>query len=226
MPIHLLHIDASARGARSHSRALTRRLVETWMRMHPDTQVTYRDLGRQPPPHVDEAWIAAAFTPERERTPEMHAALRASDALVDELLRADVLALGAPMYNFSIPSTLKAYIDQIVRVGRTFLFEPEDAARPYKPLVHGKKAFVVTARGDTGYGPGGANAGMNHLDPYLGTILGFIGITDLDFVHVDNDEFGGARLEQSLGAAHDRLATMLAAGAGVSRAHPGSRGVT
>lgn len=212
MPIQLLHMDASARGARSHTRTLTRRLVEIWMRTHPDTLVTYRDLGRQPPPHVDEAWIAAAFTPERDRTPAMHAALRTSDELVDELLRSDVLVLGVPMYNFSIPSTLKAYIDQIVRVGRTFLFEPADETRPYKPLVHGKKAFVVTARGDTGYGPGEPNAAMNHLDPYLQTIFGFIGITDVELVHVDNDEFGGGRLERSLGAARDRLARMLAAG--------------
>jgi FMN-dependent NADH-azoreductase len=212
MPIHLLHIDTSARRARSHSRNLTRRFVDTWMHTHPDTLVTYRDLGHEPPPHVDEAWIEAAFTRPPERTPRMNAALRTSDELVDELLRADVLVLGVPMYNFSIPSTLKAYIDQIVRVGRTFLFEPEDTARPYKPLVHGKQAFILTARGDTGYLPGEPNAGMNHLDPYLRTIFGFIGIADLDFVHIDNDEFGGTRLERSLVAAHERLATLLAAG--------------
>ncbi len=136
---HLLHIDASPRGERSQSRRLTRELVDSWRAGHPGVTVTHRDVGHDPPPHVDEAWIAAAFAPPAERTRAMHAALRTSDELIDELLAADVWVIGVPMYNFGVPSGFKAYIDQIVRVGRTFAFEPEDAGEPYKPLVRGKR---------------------------------------------------------------------------------------
>ena len=162
-------------------------------RGHPGVTVTHRDVGHDPPPHVDEAWIAAAFAPPAERTRAMHAALRTSDELIDELLAADVGVIGVPMYNFGVPSGFKAYIDQIVRVGRTFAFEPEDAGEPYKPLVRGKRVFVVVATGDTGYETGGRYEKQNHLDPYLRTVFRFIGVTDVTF-HVGNDEFGGSRL--------------------------------
>jgi len=109
------------------------------------------------------------------------------------------------MYNFGIPAPLKAYIDQIVRIGRTFAFEPEDAAAPYKPLVSGKRAFVIVASGDAGYEPGGPLAAWNQVEPYLRTVLGFIGIHDVDFVYVGNDEFGGERLARSLERARREL---------------------
>ncbi|NEQ23650.1 MAG: FMN-dependent NADH-azoreductase, partial [Microcoleus sp. SIO2G3] len=127
---HLLHIDSSPRGERSHSRRLTREFIDAWMQAHPTDVVTYRDVGRNPAPHVDEPWIAAAYTPPAQRTPQLQEAIRISDQLVDEFLSADVYVIGVPMYNLSIPSTLKAYIDQIVRIGRTFEFTPEDATNP------------------------------------------------------------------------------------------------
>lgn len=117
---HLLHIDASPRSERSHSRRLTREFVEGWKQAHPADVVTYRDVGRSWIPHVDELWIAAAYTPPDQRTPQMWEAIEISDQLVDEFLAADLYVIGVPMYNFSIPSSLKAYIDQIVRIGRTF----------------------------------------------------------------------------------------------------------
>lgn len=207
---HLLHIDSSPRGERSHSRRLTREFVEAWKQAHPDDIVTYRDVGRNPVPHVDEPWIAAAYTPPEQRTPQLQEAIHISDRLIDEFLAADVYVIGIPMYNFSVPSTFKAYIDQIVRVGRTFAFEPEDAANPYKPLVIGKKMFIITARGDAGFEPGERNEKLNYQNPYLRTIFGFIGITDISFVNVENDEFGGTSLAQSIANARTQVAQLIA----------------
>lgn len=208
---HLLHIDSSPRGERSHSRRLTREFVEAWKQVHPADVVTYRDVGRNPVPHVDELWIAAAYTPseQEQRTPQLQEAIRISDQLVDEFLAADHYIIGVPMYNFSVPSTFKAYIDQIVRPWRTFAFEPEDAANRYKPLVLGKKMFIITARGDSGFGPGERNETMNHQDPYLRTIFRFMGITDITFVHVENDEFGGTSLAQSIANARTQVAQLV-----------------
>lgn len=207
---HLLHIDSSPRDERSRSRRMTREFIEQWKHLYPNDTVTYRDVGRNPIPHVDETWIAAAFTPPEQRTPELWNAIRLSDELVDELFATDIYILGVPMYNFSVPSTLKAYIDQIVRSGRTFEFVPEDSENPYKPLVLGKKMFVITARGASGYEDGGRYAHLNHLDPYLEAVFGFIGITDITFVHVDNDEVGGIHLERSIASAQTQIAQLVA----------------
>lgn len=206
---HLLHIDSSPRGERSHSRRLTGEFVEAKMQAHPADTVTYRDVGRNRVPHVDESWIAAAYTPPEQRTPQLQEAIRISDQLVDEFLAADLYVIGIPMYNFSVPSTFKAYIDQIVRPGRTFAFEPEDSASPYKPLVLGKKMFIITARGGSGFGAGERNEKLNYQDPYLRTIFGFIGITDITFVHVENDESGGTSLAQSIAAARSQVAQLV-----------------
>lgn len=208
---HLLHIDASPRGERSHSRRLTREFVEQWKLAHPNDTVTYRDIGRHPVPHVDESWIAAAFTPPEKHTPELRQAIYISDQLVDEFLAADIYVIGVPMYNFSIPSTFKAYIDQIVRVGRTVAFEPNDSANVFKPLVLGKKVFIVEARGDSGFQPGGRYEKMNHHDPYLVTVFEFMGITDITFVHVENDEYGGQKLAESIAKARTKIADLTAA---------------
>ncbi|OKH22881.1 FMN-dependent NADH-azoreductase [Chroogloeocystis siderophila] len=198
---HILHLDSSPRGERSHSRRITKEFIEARMQAHPSDIVTYRDIGRHHIPHVDELWIAAAYTPSEQRTPELAQAISLSDRLIDEFLAADLYVIGIPMYNFSVPSTFKAYIDQIVRVGRTFAFEPEDTANPYQPLVLGKKMLIITARGGSGFEPGGRNEKLNHQDPYLTTVFGFIGITDITFIHIENDEFGGTNLARSLAAA-------------------------
>ena len=208
----LLHIDASPRGSRSHSRALTKEFVNTWIASYPGDSVVYRDLGHYPPPLIDEAWIAAAFMPSAERTKQMQEVLRISDILVDELLAADILVIGLPMYNFSVPALFKAYIDQIVRIWRTFDFDPGNQQQPYKPLVHNKQIFIVVATGDSGYEQGGRLAEFNHLDPYLRTLFRFIGVADLTFIHVGNDEFGGERLMRSLQTARARINELASAG--------------
>lgn len=208
--MHLLHIDSSPRSERSHSRRLTKEFVERWVQAHPNTTVTYRDLGHHPVPFIDELWIAAAFTPMEQHTPDMREAIRLSDQLVDEFLAADVYVIGAPMYNFSVSAAFKAYIDQLVRVGRTVAFEPQDAANVFKPLVLGKKMFVVEARGDSGFQPGGRYEKMNFHDPYLTTVFGFIGVTDITFVHVENDEYGGHKLAESIAQARHQIAQLVA----------------
>jgi FMN-dependent NADH-azoreductase len=205
----LLHIDSSPRGERSHSRRLTREFVEARRQAHPGDTVTYRDIGRNPVPHVDEPWIAAAFTPPDQRTPELWEAICISDQLVDEFLAADIYIIGVPMYNFSVPSTFKAYIDQIVRIGRTVAFEPDDCANSYKPLVLGKKMFIIEARGDSGFESGGRYEQMNHHDPYLVTVFGFMGITDITFIHVENDEYGGQKLADSIASARTQVAQLV-----------------
>ncbi|MCU9950548.1 FMN-dependent NADH-azoreductase [Pseudomonas solani] len=194
----ILSIQGSPRGERSHSRRLQDAFLAAWQGQDAARQVTHREVGRSPIAPVTEGWIAAAFHPEPEnRTEVMKADLALSDLLVDELFAADRLVISAPMYNFGVPSGVKAWVDQIVRIRRTFDFHPDRPGNPYTPLVLGRKALIITTRGDHGYGPGGVNAHMNHADAYLRTVLGYIGITDVTVVAVENDEFGGDAFQQS-----------------------------
>jgi FMN-dependent NADH-azoreductase len=200
----LLRVDASPRADdRSHSRRLTARFAEVWRTRNPSGRIVHRDLRLLPPPHVDQTWIEAAFTPDHLRTRATRRVLATSDLLVDELLAADDYVFGVPMYNFGLSSAFKAWVDNIVRVGRTFSFDPDDpAGQFYRPLVpSGRRATVIVASGDTGYEPGGPLWSINQLEPHLRTILGFVGVTDVHFVYTGNDEFGGDRLERSLEAA-------------------------
>jgi FMN-dependent NADH-azoreductase len=119
---NLLHIDSSPRGERSKSRQLAKEFIMEWQVLHPEDAIIYRDLRESPIPHVTEEWIAADYTPQEAQTPEMAQVLQLSDELVDEFLAADRCVFSVPMYNFSIPSGFKAYIDHTVRVGRTFTF--------------------------------------------------------------------------------------------------------
>ncbi len=203
---NILHIDSSPRGDRSISRTLSYEFITSWKDSHPDDTVIYRDLGHNPVPHVDESWIAAAFTPPAARTPELVEAISLSDSLVDELLAADRYVFGVPMYNLSIPSTFKAYIDQIVRAGRTFSV----GENGYQGLVDSsKKALIITARGGT-FPPGTPAAAYDLQEPYLRTIFGFIGITDITFINADSLNLGDEPRKKSLAAAKDAIAQAVA----------------
>jgi FMN-dependent NADH-azoreductase len=142
----ILHIDASPRGDRSFSRNLTKEFVSAWQQAHPSDRVDYFDLGHTVIPPVDEAWIAAAFSPTAP-TPEMQQALQLSDELIDRFITADYYVLGVPMYNFNVPANFKAYLDQILRVNRTF----KASGAGYEGLVTGRKMAIVTARGGAFY---------------------------------------------------------------------------
>ncbi|MBD1998158.1 FMN-dependent NADH-azoreductase [Oculatella sp. FACHB-28] len=197
---HILHIDVSPRGDRSISRTLSKEFVNDWKATHPDDTVTYRDLGHNPVPLVTEPWIAAAYSSPEQHTPEQAEAIRISDELVDEFLAADRFVFALPMYNFSISASFKAYIDQIVRVGRTFAVDENG----YKGLVHGKKALVVAAQGGS-YPEGSPAHSYDMQTPYLQLILGFMGITDLQFIHADNLMGGEEGRKQAIANAQSAL---------------------
>lgn len=204
----LLHIDASARPGRSdlqdhgsHTRRLTARFIQRWRDARPDDTITYRDVGRQPPLPVSGDWIHAAFTAPALRAPWMHEALAESDTLVDELVAADLIVAGVPMYNFNVPAAFKAYIDQVVRVGRTFGFDRTREGEPYWPLLagQGKRLVLLGSRGDFGYGD--RLQAMNHVEASVRTAFGYIGITDVHALAVEYDEYGGERLRHSIAQA-------------------------
>jgi FMN-dependent NADH-azoreductase len=202
---NILHIDSSPRGDRSQSRTLTKEFITAWKATHPEDTVTYRDVGRHPVPHVDEAWIAAAFTPPDNYTTELQAAIKVSNDLVNEFLAADYYVFGVPMYNFGIPSTFKAYIDQIVRVGRTFSITSDGA---FEGLVKNKKMLIITARGGS-FPAGTPMAQFDFQEPYLRAIFVFLGITDISFIHAENLNAGGDVREQSLTAARSAIDTAV-----------------
>lgn len=208
----ILHIDSSARLGRSHTRRLSARFIEAWLARRPHDMVIRRDVGLEPPPPVTEAWIAAAFTKPERRTPEMWDTLAVSDALVDELERADLIVAGVPMYNFGLPAQMKAWVDNIVRVGRTFGFDRSRPGEPYWPMLSGKRLVTLGARGDWGYLPGERLAGLNHVEPHLQTVFRYLGITDAVAIAAEYDEFADERIQQSLQAAEaeiDRLAARM-----------------
>ncbi|MEH2152046.1 FMN-dependent NADH-azoreductase [Nostoc sp.] len=202
--VNILHIDSSPRGERSHSRELSKEFVSAWKAAHPEDAIAYRDLGHYPVPHVDEAWIAAAFSPPETHTPELTEAIRISDELVDEFLAADRYVFGVPMYNFNIPSTFKAYIDQIVRINRTVALD----AQGFRGLVEGKKAVIITARGGD-FSATSPFIAYDFQEPYLRTIFGFIGITDIQFINANSLNEGDART-QSLSEARAAIEDLIA----------------
>jgi FMN-dependent NADH-azoreductase len=172
----LLHLNTSPL-ASSVSRELTREFVSNWKASHPTGQVIDRDLAANPPKPLDQATIYATFTPEEARQPEQKDLIAYSEEAIAELEQADEYVIGVAMHNFSIPAVLKLWIDQVVRRGRTFSYGAEGP----KGLLSGKKATVLVATGGV-YDAGSPYAAFNFIDPYLRTILGFIGITDVKFV--------------------------------------------
>ena len=218
MTMNLLHIDASARPGRSgtdlhgsHTRRLSARFVERWRKARPADRIDYLDVGRQPPAHVDGRWIHAAFTPPAAREPWMAEALAESDRLVDQLIAADVVVIGLPMYNFSVPAQFKAWIDNIVRVGRTFGFDRSRGAVPYWPMLAdaGKRVVLLGARGDHGYDAGGRIAHLNHTENSVSSALGYIGVTEVYEAAVESDEFGGEQFAQSIRRAEQRVDALV-----------------
>lgn len=195
----VLIIESSARQQGSVSRQLTQQFIGQWQTAHPADQVTVRDLARDPVPHLDSTLLGGWMKPADQRTAIEQAALERSDLLTDELVAADVLVLAAPMYNFAIPSTLKAWLDHVLRAGVTFKYGETGP----QGLLVGKRAIVLTARG-------GIYAGstLDHQEPYLRQVLGFIGIHDVTFIHAEGLNMGGDFVEKGMNQAIAKLAQM------------------
>jgi FMN-dependent NADH-azoreductase len=173
----LLKIDSSPMGERSVSRKLTAEFAKIWVETHPDGAVISRDLATLNIPVVNGDWVAAAYTPEDARTAEQKKALAISDLLIAELQKADEYVIGVPMHNFSIPSTLKLWIDQVVRIGKTTAY----SATGLEGLLKGKKVTLLIASGGV-YEQGSGREAFNFVTPYLRTVFGFLGITDVHFI--------------------------------------------
>lgn len=195
----LLHIDASARTSRSISRDLSRIFVEAFAARRPDARIIRRDLTAAPPPLLNEDFIAAAFTPSASRTEAMRETLRWSDEAIAELSAADIVAIGTPMYNYGMPAALKAWVDQVIRVGKTFTFDLGRGDHPIEPSLSGKRLVALSSRGEFGFAPGGVRAGKNHLDPHLATIAPYLGVApeDVTTIAAEYQEFGDGRHARS-----------------------------
>jgi FMN-dependent NADH-azoreductase len=204
----ILHIDASARDDqdeiprhRSLSRQLSRRFVNTWTTRRPTDQIIRRDLASNPPPFINQTWISAVFTPSETRTVEQREAVAISDVLISELRSADVIVIGTPMYNYGMPAVLKAWIDQVVRIGKTFTFDLARGDYPLEPILTNKTLVLLTSTGEFDFQPGGARENMNHLDTHVRSVAPYLGANEFRHISVTHQEFGDERHEASKVAA-------------------------
>jgi FMN-dependent NADH-azoreductase len=177
--MRLLQIDSSARTV-SVTRRLTAKFAEEWNKKYPDGEVIQRDLSATALPLITDDWSTTQVE-DSKLMPAQRSYLSASDELIKELEAADTVVIGAPMYNFSIPSSLKAWIDQIVRIGKTVGYGPNGP----QGLLGRKKVVVITSRGGA-YEKDTAREAFDFQEPYLRHILGFIGLTDVTFIHAEN----------------------------------------
>ena len=205
----VLHLDSSGRAGfggiaphgpyGSYSRRLSQHFVQAWQNLDGNTIIKYRDLGLYPPTPVDQSWIEGAFS-RQELNDTQANKMSESDELIEELLWADIVVIGAPMYNFNVPANLKAWVDNIVRVRKTLVADPEDPSNPYSPVFKNRRVpvMLLTARGDHGMDEDGEFAHINHLDPSMRTALGYIGLNEVYSIAIEYTAVGGAELDQSI----------------------------
>lgn len=198
--LHILHIDSSPQ-AESVSRTLTAELVQAVSASVGQAAATYRDLAADGLPHLTRDGVVPIRTAEAA-TPAQQASRTLSDALIAELEAAALLVIGAPMYNFGITTQLKAWFDHVLRAGRTFRYTPNGPAG----LLQGKRAVVIETRGGV-YSRGPAQA-MDHQEPHLRTLLGFMGITDVAFIRAEGLGTGPDSRAQGIGAARQEIASL------------------
>lgn len=201
----ILIINASARIERSVSRYMTKVFVDCWEEKYPNDTIVFREVGQENIPHVTEKWIAGAFKPAELRNAEDIEALSMSDTLIAELKSADVIVLGTPMYNWSVPSALKAYLDQVLRVNETILISKDNPKNPYTGLLKDKKVFLLMVRSNHGYEPGEFYEHMDFQTNYLKTVFRIMGIEDIEDVALN----GVVQEEESLVLAKEKVQQLL-----------------
>jgi FMN-dependent NADH-azoreductase len=201
----LLHIDSSVLGAGSASRALSADIVARQVKLHPGIEVVYRDLAADAALHLSPAHLAA-WQGRAVNDAQLGADLTKGGAYLQELFDADIIVIGAPMYNFSIPSQLKAWIDRVVVAGKTFRYGPNG---PEGLLAGAKKVFIASSRGNV-YTPGSPAAPFEHHESYLISILNFIGLTDVTVVRAEGLAFGPEAREAAMVKAREHIAAIAA----------------
>jgi FMN-dependent NADH-azoreductase len=201
----LLHIDSSVLGAGSASRALTADIVARQVKLHPGLEVVYRDLATDAALHLSPAHLAA-WQGEAVSDDQLGADLTKGGAYLQELFNADIIVVGAPMYNFSIPSQLKAWVDRVVVAGKTFRYGPNG---PEGLLSNAKKVFIASSRGNV-YAPGSPGAAFEHHESYLSSVLSFIGLTDITVVRAEGLAFGPEARQAAMGKAREQIAAIAA----------------
>ncbi len=197
----LLHIDSSILGGNSVSRQLTAQIVASWRAAKPDTEVSYLDLAVDTPNHLSAESLGFRLPAGAELSAVQQRENAVSEALVSQLLASDVIVIGAPLYNFSIPSQLKAWIDRIAQVGRTFSYTDKGPVG----LATGKTVIVASTRGGA-YSTSDAGNAMEHQESYLKTVFGFLGITDVRIVRAEGLAMGDAAKAAALSAANLEIA--------------------
>jgi FMN-dependent NADH-azoreductase len=198
----ILHIDSSAKAQDSPTHALTAGAIAALLKKHPQAKVIHRDLTKDPLNHISPEFLAGIFAGGEYAN---HATVKLSDKLVDELLSADILVIGAPMYNFGIPSQLKAWIDYVVRAGKTFRYSEKG---PEGLVVTGKRAIIAIGSG--GVYSEGPMAAFDHVGPYLKQVLGFIGISDVAIVRAERLAFGPEAVKQAMEDAGKKINELAA----------------
>lgn len=202
--MQLLHIDSSINGDQSISRQLSQYITDAWCRQHPNTQVDYLDLAKHAPNHFNAASMALrnpAMTAEGGVDVEAESAR--TEELLTQFLSADVLVIGAPFYNFTIPSQLKAWIDRILQPGRTFRYSSEGPIG----LAGGKKVWVASSRGGIYSNPVGQD--LEHQESYLRVVFRFMGIEDVQFIHAEGIGKGPEASDQALRTAKAKVDLLL-----------------
>src|SRR5437870_2497126 len=204
IPMKLLHVDSSILGEASASRELSAAIVTALSRAMPSLEVVRRDLDADPIPHLDSR-LLAAVRPDIAADPAARATDEKGAAALEEFLGADIVVIGAPMYNFTIPSQLKAWIDHIIIAGKTFRYSETGA----QGLAGGKKVIIASSRGGL-YAPGTPQAANDFQERYLRTVLGFIGIEDIDIVRAEGLGFGPEQREAAMRAALASVPSVVA----------------
>ena len=198
----LLHIDSSILGTQSASRELSAAWSAQWKARHPEASVAYRDLAAQSLPHLSGDVMMARSAPHAIEDAELRSRIEADEVMLREFLNADVIVIGAPMYNLSVPSQLKAWIDRIAVAGRTFRYGPNGP----EGLAGGKKVVVISSRG--GVYSAGPAASLEHQESYLRSVFGLLGIGDIEFVRAEGLNMGADKRDASMSEAHARIAPM------------------
>ncbi|CAM3779066.1 FMN-dependent NADH-azoreductase [Parendozoicomonas haliclonae] len=199
----ILQIDSSVNQGSSASRQLAYELTSAWQKKEPDSNVVIRDLAKNALPHIDHNTMAAFQNPEGELNQKQQGALELSNTLIEELRRADILVTSAPLYNLSIPSSLKAWFDHVMRARETFIYT---GPGQHKGLLENKKAYVISSRG-------GAyeNTTADLQTPLIRSLLAFIGIEDIEFIYAEGLAYGNEHYTNAMASASEKITTLVSA---------------